>query len=229
MSWIIWTDGSSRGNPGPGGWGTIIASETEVEEVGGGEKKTTNNRMELQALIEGLRRVPLGEKVDIYLDSQYVKKGSTEWLGGWQRNGWQTSAKQPVENQDLWEKIAALLDERKGQVHFHYQPGHHGIPGNERADTIATTFADEAPTPLYKGPRSGYSTDLTPAEVNSETKTRKREGVAYSYVSVVDGVVETHFSWMECEDRVKGKSGAQFKKVFSADEEKALIAEWSKK
>ncbi len=228
MTWILWTDGSSRGNPGPGGWGTIVANSTDVEEIGGAETKTTNNRMELSALIEGLRKVPAGEQVDIYLDSQYVKKGSTEWLGGWQRNGWQTSAKQPVENQDLWERVAGLLEEHRGKVHFHYQPGHHGIPGNERADEIATTYADGKPTQLYEGERAGYTIDLAPVESNVESKSRKREGVAYSYVSAVDGVVETHFSWMECEDRVKGKSGAQFKKVFSADEEKALIAEWSK-
>lgn len=227
MTWILWTDGSSRGNPGPGGWGTIVANLERVEEIGGGEKKTTNNRMELVALIEGLRKVPATDEVDVYIDSQYVKKGSTEWLGGWQRNGWQTSAKHPVENQDLWEMVAGLLDDRKGKVHFHYQPGHHGIPGNERADVIATSHADGNPTSLYSGTRSGYTVDLAPAEVNAETKTRKREGVAYSYVSAVDGVVETHFSWMECEDRVKGKSGAQFKKVFSAEEEKALIEEWS--
>ncbi len=229
MSWILWTDGSSRGNPGPGGWGSIVASTDHVEEIGGAGGQTTNNRMELTSLIEGLRKIPSDAELNIYLDSQYVKKGSTEWLSGWQRNGWQTSTKQPVENQDLWEIVAQLLQDRKGQTAFHYQPGHHGIPGNERADEIATNFADGKSPTLYCGPKSEYTVDLAPQEVTGETKTRKREGVAYSYVSVVDGVVETHFSWMDCEDRVKGKSGAQYKKVFSAEEEKALIDEWSKK
>ena len=123
---IIFTDGSSLGNPGPGGWGTVLVhSGGRVTEMGGAEKKTTNNRMELVALIEGLLRIEK-EKGDItiYLDSSYVHKGATEWSHGWKKRGWITMGKTPVENRELWEELLLLLEARKkfGKISWQYVP-----------------------------------------------------------------------------------------------------------
>ncbi len=157
---IIYTDGSARGNPGPGGWGAIVIGETRVTELGGREAHTTNNRMEMMATLEGLHfvhstRQDLVEcKVHVKTDSQYVLKGMTEWIGGWQKRNWIGSNKKPVLNRDLWE---ALLEASQGlQVSYEYVRGHVGIAGNERADEIATTFADNLEIKLYSGSSEKY-------------------------------------------------------------------------
>jgi ribonuclease HI len=160
MKATIYTDGSSRGNPGPGGWGVVYYDDERVEEKGGNEKDTTNNRMEMQALIEGL--LDLREEVKeitICADSEYVIKGATDWMIGWKKNGWKTSAKKPVLNKDLWQEIDHLLldlDFRQVKVHFKHVRGHAGIELNERADVIATTFADDEPTELFIGDKGKY-------------------------------------------------------------------------
>ncbi|MEN9551870.1 MAG: hypothetical protein RI935_247 [Candidatus Parcubacteria bacterium] len=195
----MYTDGSSRGNPGPGGWGAILIinrQETadnreyedvdEVIELGGGEKLTTNNRMELMGAIEGLGHVTSysslvtdesGEKlqasnyklvtsVEVCTDSEYVKKGITEWINGWIAKGWKTSTKKPVLNQDLWEQLykeEKRLKDAGVKVVWTYVPGHAGIPLNERADVIATSYADEeiekgaSNLQLYRGSKEAYS------------------------------------------------------------------------
>ncbi len=154
---IIYTDGSARGNPGPGGWGSIVIGETDVAELGGRESHTTNNRMEMKATLEGLlfvKKTELGSVVHIKTDSQYVLKGMTEWIHGWQKKNWIGSNKKPVLNRDLWE---ALLEASQGlQVSYEYVRGHVGIAGNERADEIATTFADDLKIDLYKGSTKSY-------------------------------------------------------------------------
>jgi ribonuclease HI len=223
----IFTDGSSRGNPGKGGWGLIVATDVKVEEFGGREKMTTNNRMELTALIEGLRRTSSDADLTICLDSQYVKRGSTEWLSWWEANGWMTKAKHPVENQDLWEAVSQLLDVHSGTLKWIHVRGHAGIPGNDRADLIATSFADEKPVELYSGDVSAYPVDLKKITSDRSREYHARKGKAFSYISRIDGVVMTHQSWDVCEARVKGKAGAKFKKVFSKEEEVELIAEWT--
>lgn len=229
---IIFTDGSSRGNPGPGGWGAIVAydelREARVRELGGANTKTTNNRMELTAVIEAIDFViskNLTEHTILYTDSEYVKKGATEWIHGWKRNNWQTSTKGEVLNRDLWERLSELL--LKAKIEFKVIPGHFGIAGNERCDVIATTFADGIPDVLFNDVKDKYTVDLDVTKQTFATKATKSKSSgnkkAYSYVSMIDGVVKTHATWAECEARVKGKTNARFKKVFSKEEEDALV------
>ena len=150
----IFTDGSSRGNPGPGGWGSIVIHGNNVQELGGGETMTTNNRMELIAAIEGLKLADPIDTITLYSDSQYVIKGMTEWIEGWQKKGWKNSQKKAVLNRDLWEQ---LLKASEGKdISWKYVKGHAENPGNNRCDFIATSFADNEPTKLYKGTIDSY-------------------------------------------------------------------------
>ncbi len=131
----IYTDGACKGNPGPGGWGAWLASEGHEKELCGGAAVTTNNRMELTAVIEALASLKRPCVVTLYTDSQYVRKGITEWMGGWKARGWRTADGKPVKNLDLWQKLeqAAALHE----VDWRWVKGHAGDPGNERADALA--------------------------------------------------------------------------------------------
>ena len=145
----IYTDGACSGNPGPGGWGTVIyLADGSVHEMGGGAKQTTNNRMEMQAAIAGLHLfVASGqtEPVELLTDSEYVKKGITEWIAGWKRRGWKNASKKPVLNQDLWRQLdevnQAATQQTGTAVKWTYVRGHAGNVGNERCDTIARAFA----------------------------------------------------------------------------------------
>lgn len=131
----IYTDGACSGNPGPGGWGVWFKFGEAQRELCGGEAQTTNNRMELTAVIEALRTLKRPCQVELYTDSQYVKKGIQEWIHGWRLNGWKTSARQPVKNADLWQM---LWDQTQGhQINWHWVRGHNGNSGNERADQLA--------------------------------------------------------------------------------------------
>ena len=131
----IYADGACKGNPGPGGWGVLLRAGTREKEMFGGEAQTTNNRMELTAVIEGLRSLKQHSKVRVYTDSQYVQKGISEWIHNWKRRGWLTADKKPVKNVDLWK---SLDDVAKGHdVEWHWVKGHAGHPGNERADALA--------------------------------------------------------------------------------------------
>jgi ribonuclease HI len=159
----IFTDGSSRGNPGPGGWGAIIVRGDRVHEVGGADKHTTNNRMELTAAIRALESINdesfTEEPITIYTDSQYVSKGITEWIYTWQKNNWRTASRKSVENQDLWQILFNNTDGK--EVTWKYVAGHSGHDGNERCDEIATSFADGMPVELYDGPREEYPRSLS--------------------------------------------------------------------
>ena len=137
----IFTDGACRGNPGPGGWGVILRSGSHEKELFGGELSTTNNRMELRAAIEGLAALKRPSRVTVTTDSQYVRQGITQWIEGWKRNQWRTSAKKPVKNQDLWQ----LLDEltSRHEVTWEWVKGHSGHPDNEHADALANRGIDE--------------------------------------------------------------------------------------
>ncbi|MEG3150225.1 ribonuclease HI [Sphingomonas sp. ZT3P38] len=135
----IATDGACKGNPGPGGWGAVIRSGTSERDLSGGEKLTTNNRMELTAAIEGLNALKRPCHVVLSTDSRYVMDGLTKWIKGWQKNGWKTAAKQPVKNADLWQ---ALLDAAKPhRIQWVWVKGHNGHPDNERADKLASDAA----------------------------------------------------------------------------------------
>ncbi|MFK7838765.1 MAG: ribonuclease HI [Bdellovibrionales bacterium] len=131
----IYTDGACSGNPGPGGWGALLMWNGHEKELCGGEAETTNNRMEMMAVIEALAALKGPSKVALYTDSKYVMQGMTEWLEGWKAKGWKTASKKPVKNVDLWQR----LDESVAQhdVAFHWVKGHAGDPGNERADALA--------------------------------------------------------------------------------------------
>lgn len=133
----IYTDGACKGNPGPGGWGVLLRSAGHEKELFGGESLTTNNRMELTAVIEALSALKRPCDVDLYLDSQYVRQGITEWIAGWKARGWRTSTKQPVKNVDLWQKLDALVSGGGHRIHWHWVRGHAGHPENERADALA--------------------------------------------------------------------------------------------
>lgn len=133
----IYTDGACKGNPGPGGWGALLRSGTTEKELCGGASGTTNNRMELTAVIEALAALTKPCQVTLYLDSEYVRKGVTEWMAGWKAKGWRTAAKQPVKNQDLWQRLDALLAASQHQIDWRWVKGHAGNLGNERADALA--------------------------------------------------------------------------------------------
>ncbi len=137
----IHTDGACRGNPGPGGWGALLAAGGREKTLSGAATDTTNNRMELTAAVEALRALKKPCRVRLYTDSTYVKQGITEWMPRWKRNGWKTSGKKPVRNQDLW----MALDEQAGrhEVQWHWVKGHAGNPGNERADALANAAIDQ--------------------------------------------------------------------------------------
>ena len=137
----IFTDGACRGNPGPGGWGALLRFGTIEKSLHGGEKLTTNNRMELMAAIEGLSALKEPCEVVITTDSQYVRKGITEWLAGWKRNGWRTASKQAVKNADLWQRLDELNQRHK--VEWHWVKGHSGHRENELADLLANRGIDE--------------------------------------------------------------------------------------
>lgn len=131
----IYADGACKGNPGPGGWGALLRLGDKERELFGGEPATTNNRMELRAVIEALRALKRRCTVRLYTDSQYVQKGVTEWLPQWKRRGWKTAAKQPVKNEDLWRELDALVVQH--DVSWHWVRGHAGHVENERADGLA--------------------------------------------------------------------------------------------
>lgn len=133
----IYTDGACKGNPGPGGWGALLMGGDTEKELMGGELATTNNRMELTAVIEALNALKRPCKVILYLDSEYVRKGITEWIHGWKARGWKTAAKQPVKNVDLWQKLDAVVAGAGHQIDWRWVKGHAGDPGNERADALA--------------------------------------------------------------------------------------------
>jgi ribonuclease HI len=134
---VIYTDGACKGNPGPGGWGVYLRSGAVEKDLCGGEAQTTNNRMELTAVIEALKALKKPCRLLIYMDSEYVRKGITEWLPGWKARGWKTAAKQPVKNVDLWQALDALVNAGGHDIDWRWVKGHAGDPGNERADALA--------------------------------------------------------------------------------------------
>jgi ribonuclease HI len=230
---LLFTDGASKGNPGRGGWGAIVAGNGKVVELGGREARTTNNRMELMAALRGLQHaksLPKGPRV-LRTDSSYVINGITKWVHAWQKNGWQTKDKKDVLNRDLWSDLAEAAHGQ--QVAWEYVGGHVGIAGNERVDFIASEFALGKEVALYKGPIEAYRVDIANLShdvVQKEKKHSSRERTttkAFSYISEVGGVVLVHKTWAECEARVKGRR-ARFKKAISPADEAGIISEFSR-
>lgn len=131
----IFCDGACKGNPGPGGWGALLRFGAVEKELSGGEAHTTNNRMEMMAIIQALEALKRPVSIRVVTDSQYLRQGVTQWMSNWKRNGWRTTNKQPVKNQDLWERLDRALAAHR--VEWHWVKGHAGHPENERADALA--------------------------------------------------------------------------------------------
>lgn len=136
----IYTDGACRGNPGPGGWAALLSKAGHEKEISGAEALTTNNRMELTAVIRALEALRRPVRARVYTDSEYVRRGISEWLPGWKARGWRTAARKPVKNQDLWERLDELSAAH--DIEWRWVPGHAGVPGNERADQLANEAID---------------------------------------------------------------------------------------
>jgi ribonuclease HI len=227
----IFTDGSSLGNPGPGGFGAVVLFGGMVHELGAGEKMTTNNRMELSGAIAGLRFVnETQKKIILYTDSSYVINGITKWVYGWKRNNWKNSEKEEVKNRDLWEDLIMVSNGKN--IEWKYVAGHVGIVGNERVDEIATSFAKGADIKLYDGNFADYLfqniLDISHNASQKKSRTKNKTHAktkAFSYISLVDGRVEYHTTWIECEARVKGKN-AKYKKSISKEDEARIVKEW---
>lgn len=136
----IFTDGACKGNPGPGGWGVLLRKGSHEKELSGGEADTTNNRMEMTAVIEGLSALIEPCEVDLYSDSKYVIDGITKWVEGWKKRGWVNASKKPVRNEDLWHDLIEVSAEH--QINWHWVKGHNGHPENERVDQLASAEAE---------------------------------------------------------------------------------------
>jgi ribonuclease HI len=234
----IFTDGSSRGNPGPGGWGSVIVAGDSVVELGGREEHTTNNRMELVAAISGLTGafksgIEKSGKIIVNTDSAYVINGITKWVHGWKKKNWKTLDKKDVVNRDLWEQLDEASIGRN--ISWNYVGGHVGVMGNERCDVIATSFADNKLVELYRGPVLKYfipnildvAVSAAASDKKSSSKSRS-SAKAYSYISMVNGIINIDSTWKECESRVKGKSGVKYKKALNKSEETEIMAEFRK-
>jgi ribonuclease HI len=230
---VIFCDGASKGNPGPGGWGAIVATDKEVQELGGSEKKTTNNRMELKAALEGLKAArTLGQgSTTVYTDSSYVINGITKWVHGWVKSNWITKDKKEVMNQDLWKPLADTAGYFNGRIKWIYVGGHVGVAGNERVDVIASDFAQGRTVSLYKGAQEKYEIDIKNISFDKEKQKSKSDSrsrskmKAFSYISMIGGEVLVHKTWAECEKRVRGRS-AKYKKSLSKEDESKIIAEF---
>ena len=231
----IYSDGACSGNPGPGGWAAVVIfPEGRLLELGGGERSTTNNRMEMAAAIAALSRVAdRPEPVKLYTDSGLMINGIKGWIHGWKRKGWLTAAGEPVANRDLWEKLDALAQDRKGRLAWGHVKGHAGHEINERCDAIAVAFSKGQRPKLHDGHAvgCGYSL-LEPGEEHlhkpapkSGPRAAKPKGPAV-YLSLVGGRLERHATWDQCRVRVHGVAGAKFKKVHSAEEEREALKQW---
>lgn len=230
----IFCDGACSGNPGPGGWGTIVADydRDQVRELGGADPRTTNNRMEMTGLLRGLETVTAGKHLNIMTDSTYVIRGCQSWIHGWRQRGWRTQEGQPVQNQELWEALSDQLlriKNLKMTVGWHYVRGHVGTAGNERVDRIAVEMSQGNHCNLYRGPWRGYSVDLEHVPEDTSLppmKDIKDKPKAIGYLSLVGGQLMRHRSWGACERRVKGHSGAKFKKYERESDQGLILKSW---
>lgn len=229
---IIFTDGACSGNPGPGGWGAILISPLgKVKELGGAEKNTTNNKMELTAAIEALTALTKvktlsSKEITIYTDSKYVIQGITGWIFGWKKNGWKTSDGKDVSNKELWESLLRVVQENNFKVEWLYIPAHMGFPGNERCDEIAVTFSQGYSADLFQGAKSDYSVSVDQVPSPAAPSEKKSQKIPAVYLSFVDGTLYRDKDWKTCEARVKGRPGAKYKKIERAEEEVETLKKW---
>ncbi|MCD8495095.1 MAG: ribonuclease HI [Candidatus Pacebacteria bacterium] len=237
----IFTDGSALGNPGKGGYGALLIFEQldEIIELGGAKPHTTNNEMELSAIIAALAYASHNiAPTTIFTDSSYVVNGITQWVHNWEKNNWRTQDKNPVAHQPLWEQLLNLVRAREQEAPLTWKlvPSHVGIAGNERVDTIATTYAEGRNPTLYRGNLSQYPHALFPLPSDADIQAKRSEkraanpsssgsSKAYSYLSLVDDVVMRHDNWLDCKVRVDGKK-ALFRKALSAEHEQEICTAW---
>jgi ribonuclease HI len=187
----------------------------------------TNNQMELRAAIESLKSVDgVREPVCLHTDSKYVIQGITQWIWGWRKNGWKTSQGEPVANSELWQELHAVVGARGklGAVEWIHVRGHAGVAGNERADQIAVGFSQRRAPSLFDGPASEYPIRFEEKATKSPTPAPKTGKV--TYLSLVGQKAVRHRDWISCERRVKGVSGARFKKSTGAEEEAEILKSW---
>ena len=230
---LIFTDGACSGNPGPGGFGTIVVHPSgHIEEFGEGRKSTTNNRMEMLAIYKGLEAIK-DTPGDIWIltDSTYVIRGITQWIWGWKNKGWKTASGNDVSNQEIWQMLDKAVQKRKtlGEIEWKYVRGHSGTPGNERCDEIAVAFSKNQNPNLYSGSLIKYPVaihDLPEDMSLPAPKPKKEKTKAHSYLSYVGGQLKRHKTWKECESVVKGRPGAKFKKSTSPEDEKSIVESW---
>ena len=226
---IAYTDGACLGNPGPGGWGVrILYPDGSVQELGGAVGTTTNNRMELQAAIEALKAIGSYAEATIFTDSRYVIDGLTKWIQSWRRRGWKTTADTPVKNRQLWMTLDRL---HHPGMRWQHVRGHSGEPNNERVDTIARLFAQGERPQLFCGQKGSPLDPVKAAVPRQPTATIPAanppgpDRCAVRYVSIVHGTVAIDDNWPACASRVRGVSGAHYKKVYSPEELAAFCAQ----
>jgi ribonuclease HI len=229
---IVFADGACSGNPGPGGWGAIVATDLRVIELGGFSTETTNNRMEMEAVLHALEKIEAAKgegEIVIYTDSNYLIQGITKWVAGWKRKNWQTIGREDVKNKDLWIKLDEIITRLKQTYKFKWVhvAGHSGIPGNERVDEIATSFSYGDGAKLFVGLRENYSTDLKNLTSLKPAKSARPKATGpVIYLSLINGNIFRDSTWAACEARVKGSRGAKYKKVQSPEEEAEVLKSW---
>jgi len=233
---MIFSDSACTGNPGPGGWGTIVVfPDGHVRELGGHNPETTNNRMEIVGTLRGLAALeaPCSSPIEVFTDSTYVIRGITQWIWGWRTRGWKNGEGKDVANRDLWEELSRQVARLKPvQIQWRYVRGHTGVPGNERCDEIAVAYANGKRVQLYDGPLLQYGIAIHDLPDDLELppmkpiEAAKKKEPAYSYLSLHGGKVMRHKTWAECERRVKGQSQAKFKKAKSEQDEREILKSW---
>ena len=235
----IFTDGASKGNPGHAGWGAVVITpHGTTYELGGYLADATNNHMELLAVDKAIQS--LGSDpgdIKVFTDSQYVINGIQSWLPKWEKNNWRTAQNKAVLNQVVWQDLAQTIQKRKalGQLSWHYVPGHRGVQGNERADTIASRHALRSHVDLYNGPSESYpikidlQKDLDTIELlmlaNPNARGSKKK--VFCYLSCLDGEVKQHKTWEECQKRIYRRPHVRFKKVYSQEHLEKVVDEWA--
>lgn len=238
---IIYCDGACSGNPGPGGWGSIVIHGDNVIELGGGDFATTNNRMEMTAVFEALlyclnhfnnKKI---DSIQIFTDSVYVIRGITQWIFGWKKRGWKNAAQEEVSNQDIWKKLDEAVNSVKNKLNidikWSFVKGHSGVPGNERCDEIAVAFSQNTYIELYQGNGAHYIFNVSelpnplPLPEMKGKQDNNNNKTQPWYLSYVNGVLAKHATWKECEAVVKGRP-AKFKKVTSEEEEVEVKKSW---
>jgi ribonuclease HI len=239
---LIFADGACSGNPGPGGWGSIVCfPDGSIEEMGGRNPSTTNNRMEMVAVLRALENVrETRGPLEILTDSLYVLHGITQWVFAWRNREWKTADGKDVQNADLWKALLSEVGHRKRHgdpsIDWSYVKGHAGIPGNERVDEIAVAFSQNknVPNGLYHGPLLRYFVALhdlpekrgIPEFDPEKWRKGKNSEKPLCYLSLVNGTPEVHSDWKSCEARVKGRPGAKFKKAMNPEEAETIWKEW---